>query len=115
MDRMPWNVDGGHVVIWKQRIIKMEIKWCYNDDRQVILTKVFRNFNKIKFCLDGGSGAHSDRLLTNRDDNNDSKSVRDKYYTNNIAIVPVQFKGIRKHFLKCSIAYQYFSYSHNLS
>ncbi|XP_063708546.1 adipokinetic hormone/corazonin-related peptide receptor variant I-like [Culicoides brevitarsis] len=71
----------------------MKCQWwpCFN-----IKTKTNKNGDKVMLqrrSTDGGSGAHSDRLLTNREDNNDSKSSKDKYYKNNIAIVPVQFKA----------------------
>lgn len=46
----------------------------------------------FSFLTDGGSGAHSDRLMTNRDDNNDSRIMKDKTYKTNISILPVQFR-----------------------
>uniref|UniRef100_A0A336LK69 CSON007408 protein n=1 Tax=Culicoides sonorensis TaxID=179676 RepID=A0A336LK69_CULSO len=74
----------------------MKCRWwpCSN-----LKAKTSKNGDKLvlqRRSTDGGSGAHSDRLLTNRDDNNDSKSLRDKYYTNNIAIVPMNFRLYEK-------------------
>lgn len=59
----------------------------------MLIKKQFNKFFFLHFfSLDGGSGAHSDRLMTNRDDNNDSRIIKDKTYKNNISILPVHFR-----------------------